>query len=115
MRGRGRRPDSTRDLADDHQLIQPGGRIDTWYLRHHLAVTDIRTGDQVLARMLTGYTATLNDAVMPLDVPAAIAAIEGAHATLHPEERWGPLPSPRAMRPSPTSPPAPRGPAGSIT
>ncbi|WP_416518534.1 hypothetical protein [Streptomyces achromogenes] len=48
-------------------------------------MTDIRTVDQVLARMLTGYTATLNDAVMPLDVPAAI---EGAHATLHPEGRW---------------------------
>ncbi|MEV4342204.1 hypothetical protein [Streptomyces sp. NPDC049590] len=99
-------------MADDHRLIQPGGPIDTWYLQHDLAVTDNRTGGQVLARMLTGYAAILNDAVMPLDVPAAI---EGARAAVRPEGRWGPLPSPRAMRSSPTSPPGPRGPAGSIT
>lgn len=65
--------------------IRPGARIDTWYLHHDLSVTDARSGECLPVRALTGYTATVNDTPLHLDLPAAIAA---ARAGLHPDREW---------------------------
>ncbi|MFK0297244.1 hypothetical protein ACIQU6_43185 [Streptomyces sp. NPDC090442] len=65
--------------------IRPGSRVDTWYLKGDLAVTDTHTGEQIPVRALTDYTATVNGAPLPLDVPAAIDA---ARTALHPDSRW---------------------------
>ncbi|MGY5079323.1 hypothetical protein ACWIGX_19885 [Streptomyces nigrescens] len=65
--------------------IRPGGRLDTWYQDPSLTVTDTHTGEPIPLPALTGYTATVNDTPLLLDVPAAINAARGA---LHPDGQW---------------------------
>ncbi|MFI1205589.1 hypothetical protein ACH4VR_40245 [Streptomyces sp. NPDC020883] len=65
--------------------IRPGGRIDLWYLKDDLTVTDTHTGEQVPLHTVTGYTATVNGTPLLLDVPAAIDA---ARSALHPDGQW---------------------------
>ncbi|MGW0552393.1 hypothetical protein [Streptomyces altiplanensis] len=65
--------------------IRPASRIDTWYLDPGLTLPDTRTGERIPVASLTGYTATVNDIPLILDVPAAIDA---ARTALHPDSQW---------------------------
>ncbi|MEU9339366.1 hypothetical protein AB0D49_40540 [Streptomyces sp. NPDC048290] len=65
--------------------IRPAGRVDTWYLNPDLTLPDTATGRSIPVASLTGYTATVNDIPLILDVPAAIDA---ARTALHPDSQW---------------------------
>ncbi|WP_328946918.1 hypothetical protein OG259_41050 [Streptomyces sp. NBC_00250] len=75
----------TSPLSACNPALYAGGRVDIWYLRHDLTVTDTHTGDRIPVGALTRYTAIVNGTVLPLDIPAALNA---ARAALHPDSRW---------------------------